>query len=261
MDSKLKKIARTGYVAKGTVYTITGVLTLLAALGEGGQKAGKFQALEFLEKQAYGNAILIVMAIGLLCYVIWRAIQVFQDPENIGSDKKGKVKRAAFGVSALIYLALAISALMKVINAGGSSGGSGSQRPGFMTGQIGVFIFAGIGIAVIGAGINQLKKAYTKSFLSKFDYKSISEEKRRKTIKNTGLMGLIARGVIFFILGYFFIRAAIESNTSEIKSTTDAFSFLQSSSYGQYLLGAVAAGLVCYGIYMFMMAKYRKFKA
>ncbi|ADF52935.1 MULTISPECIES: DUF1206 domain-containing protein [Zunongwangia] len=260
MNSKLKKIARTGYVAKGSVYAITGILTFLAAFNMGGQKAGKFQALEFLEKQSFGNAILIVMGIGLLCYVIWRAIQVFQDPENIGSDKKGKVKRAAFGVSALIYLALAVSAFMKVINAGGSSG-SGSQSPGFMTGQVGVFIFAAIGIAVIGAGINQIKKAYTKSFLSKFDYKSISEEKRRKTIKNTGLMGLIARGVIFFILGYFFIRAAIESNTSEIKSTTDAFSFLQDSSYGQYLLGAVAAGLVCYGIYMFMMAKYRKFKA
>ncbi|MDN3594086.1 DUF1206 domain-containing protein [Zunongwangia endophytica] len=261
MDSKLKKIARTGYVAKGAVYTITGVLTLLAALGEGGQKAGKFQALEFLEKQAYGNAILIVMAIGLLCYVVWRGIQLFQDPENIGSDKKGKIKRVAFGVSAVIYLALAVSAVMKVINAGGSSGGSGSKSPDFMTGQIGVIIFAIIGVSVIGAGINQIKKAYTKSFLQKFDYKSISEEKRRKTIKNTGLMGLIARGVIFFILGYFFIRAAMESNTSDIKSTTDAFSFIQESSYGQYLLGAVAAGLVCYGIYMFMMAKYRKFKA
>ena len=260
MDSKLKKIARTGYVAKGAVYTITGVLTLLAALGEGGQKAGKFKALEFLEKQAYGNAILIVMAIGLLCYVIWRAIQVFQDPENIGSDKKGKIKRIAFGVSAIIYLALAVSAIMKVINAGSSSGGGGNS-PSFMTGQIGVIIFAIIGLSVIGAGINQFKKAYTKSFLKKFDYKSISEEKRRKTIKNTGLMGLIARGVIFLILGYFFIRAAMESNTSDIKSTTDAFSFIQDSSYGQYLLGAVAAGLVCYGIYMFMMAKYRKFKA
>ena len=57
MNSKLKKIARTGYVAKGSVYAITGILTFLAAFNMGGQKAGKFQALEFLEKQSFGNAI------------------------------------------------------------------------------------------------------------------------------------------------------------------------------------------------------------
>ena len=53
MNSKLKKIARTGYVAKGSVYAITGILTFLAAFNMGGQKAGKFQALEFLEKQSF----------------------------------------------------------------------------------------------------------------------------------------------------------------------------------------------------------------
>lgn len=259
MNSKLKKIARTGYAAKGTVYAITGVLTFLAAFNMGGQQTGKFDTLNFLEKQPFGNVLLVLIAIGLICYVVWRFIQGFQDPENDTSGKKGIAKRIGFFVSAIIYSALAVSAIMKVINAG-SSGSSGSGSS-LLTGQAGVYIFAIIGIGVIAGGIEQFTKAYTKKFLSYFDYKSISEEKRRKIIKNTGLMGLIARAVIFFILGYFFIRAAVTSNTSDIKSTKDAFSFLENSSHGQYLLGAVAAGLVCYAIYMFMMAKYRKFKA
>ncbi|WP_417887903.1 DUF1206 domain-containing protein [Zunongwangia sp.] len=260
MNSNLKRIARTGYAAKGTVYAITGVLTFLAAFNMGGKQTGKFDTLNFLEKQPFGNVLLVLIAIGLICYVIWRFIQGFQDPENDANGKKGVAKRIGFFVSAIIYSALAVSAILKVINAGSSSSGSGSSS-GLLSGQTGIYVFIIIGVGVIAGGVEQMIKAYTKKFLNKFDYKSISEEKRRKVIKNTGLMGLIARAVIFFILGYFFIRAAITSNTSDIKGTKDAFSFLQNSSHGQYLLGAVAAGLVCYALYMFMMAKYRKFKA
>ncbi|MFZ0490033.1 MAG: DUF1206 domain-containing protein, partial [Salegentibacter sp.] len=98
-------------------------------------------------------------------------------------------------------------------------------------------------------------------FLKKFDYESISEEKKRKIIKNTGYLGLIARGIIFGILSYFFVRAAVRSNTTDLKSTTDAFSFLQQSPAGSWLMGLVAAGFGCYAIYVFMMARYRKFQA
>lgn len=260
MNSNLKKMARTGYVAKGSVYGITGVLTLLSALNLGGQKSGGFKVMDFLEKQPFGNILLVLLALGLLCYVIWRFIQAFRDPENIGSDKKGKVKRGAFFVSGLIYLGLAAYAFMRLFNAvsSSSSGSSGGKTFSFLTGPVGVYIFAIIGISLVGTSIYQLRKAYTGKFLEKFDYKSISEEKRRKTIKNTGYLGHIARGIIFGIMSYFFIRAAVKSNTTDLKSTSDAFSFLQ-SSMGSWLMGLVAAGLVCYAIYMFMMARYRKF--
>ncbi|MDT0647704.1 DUF1206 domain-containing protein [Zunongwangia sp. F260] len=259
MDSKFKKMARIGYVAKGSVYAITGVLTFMAAFNLGGQKTGKLQVIEFLEKQPFGNALLILIGLGLLCYAGWRFIQSISDPEDIGSDKKAKAKRTGFFVSGLIYLGLAVYAFMQLFTAG-SSGGGGGQSSSFLAGQAGVYIFAIVGAALAVAGFFQIKKAYTNEFLKKFNYKSISEEKRRKTIKNTGYLGLIARGIILGILAFFFIRAAIESNTSDIKSTTDAFSFIQDSSYGSWLLGAVAAGLVCYAIYMFMMARYRQFQ-
>lgn len=73
-------------------------------------------------------------------------------------------------------------------------------------------------------------------------------------------MGMSSRGIIFLIIGYFALRAAFTANTSEIKTTMDAFSFLQESNHGAWLLGIVAAGLVAYAIYMFLMAKYRQFK-
>ena len=257
MDSKLKKMARVGYVAKATVYGITGILTFMAAFNMGGQKSSKLQIIEFLEKQPFGNALLVLIGLGLLCYAAWRFIQSLSDPENIGDDKKGKGKRVAYFISAVIYLGLSVYAFMTLINAGSSSGSFG----GGLTGTLGVVVFAVIGAGLAIAGIFQFKKAKTKEFLQDFGYDSISDEKKRKTIKNTGYLGLIARGIIFAVLAYIFLRGALASNTSNMKGTTDAFSFLQESQYGSWLMGVVAAGFVCYSIYVFMLARYRKFKA
>lgn len=261
MDSKLEKMARTGYVAKAVVYSVMGVLTFMAAFNMGGQTTGQLQVIEFLEKQTFGNILLILMGIGLIAYSGWRFTQAFKDPENIGTDSKGKVKRGAFFISGFIYLALAVIAIMSLFRSG-SSGGSGQNGilNSVLTGQSGVIIFGIIGVGLVFTSIFQLKKAFSRDFLEKFGYNSITEERRRKTIKNTGYLGLIARGIIFGIMAYIFLRAAIESNTSDIKSTTDAFQFLRESPMGSWLMGIVAAGFVCYGIYTFMMAKYRQFK-
>ncbi|MEG9328022.1 protein of unknown function [Salinimicrobium catena] len=263
MDDKIKKVARTGFVAKGTVYAITGILTFMAAFNMGGQKAGRIQVLEFLDKQTFGNILLILMAIGLASYATWRFIQSVKDPENIGDDTKGKAKKTAFFISGIIYLGLAVLAVMRVIGSGsGSSGSSGAaQKSSFLASETGlIFIgIAGAGIAI--AGIFQFVKAYRNDYAKKFDLSSLSEEKKRKSIKNTAKFGLSSRGVIFLIIGYFALKAAFSADPSKIKTTTEAFSFIQESSYGAWLMGLVAAGLVAYAIYMFLMAKYRRFPA
>ncbi|MDO1498990.1 DUF1206 domain-containing protein [Winogradskyella maritima] len=99
MDDKIKKVAYTGFIAKGAVYGITGILAFLAAFNLGGSKAGKFQVIEFLEKQPFGKVLLALLGIGLICYALWRFIQSIQDPENIGTDNKGLVKRVSFSLA------------------------------------------------------------------------------------------------------------------------------------------------------------------
>ncbi len=262
MNDTIKKVARTGFVAKGTVYAITGILTFMAAFNMGGQKTGRLQVLEFLDKQTFGNVLLILMGIGLASYAAWRFIQSTKDPENIGDDTKGKAKRAAFFISGIIYLGLGVLAVMRVIGSRGSGSGSSgesAQNSSFLASETGLILIGIVGVGIAIAGIFQFVKAYKNDYTKKFDLSSLSEEKKRKSIKNTAKFGLSARGVIFLIIGYFALQAAINSNPSQIKTTTEAFSFIQESSYGAWLLGLVAAGLVAYAIYMFLMAKYRRF--
>ena len=262
MDSKIKKMAKTGFVAKGSVYAIAGILTFMAAFNLGGQKTGKLQVLQFLDNQTFGNILLILMGLGLICYALWRFVQSISDPENIGSDGKAKVKRAAFFISGLLYLGLAVLALMRVFGSrgsGGSGSGSSAQSSSFLASETGLIIIGIAGAAIAIAGFFQFYKAYTNDYTKKFDLTSLGEKKRRESIKKTAKFGLSSRGVILLIIGYFALQAALSSNPSQIKSTSEAFSFLRESSYGPWLMGLVAAGLVAYAIYMFLMAKYRRF--
>lgn len=260
MDNKIKNMARIGFVAKGTVYAITGVLTFMAAFNMGGQKTGKVQVLDFLDKQTFGNILLILLGIGLAAYATWRFVQATKDPENIGDDNKGKAKKAGFFISGLIYLGLAVMAVMRVLNAGSGSSSGSAQKSSFLASESGLILIGLAGAGIIIAGIFQFIKAYKNDYTKKFDLTSLAEEKRRKSIKNTAKFGLSSRSIIFVIIGYFALKAAFTADPSKIKTTTEAFSFIQDSSYGAWLMGLIAAGLVAYAIYMFLMAKYRRFQ-
>lgn len=255
MDNKIKTTAKTGYVAKGVVYTITGALAFMTALNLGGQKAGKLQVIDFLEKQSFGKIILGILGIGLVCYAVWRFIQAFQDPEDIGTDSKAMIKRFSFGLSGLFYLGLGIYSIVEIFKENSSGGSNSSFIPAEY--QQYVFIVVGVGLAI--KGLYQFIKAYKGDFLDKFNLKSMSSEKRRKSIKTVGYLGLCARGVVVGIIAYFFIKAGINSGSDSVGGTSEAFSFIQQNTSGPWLFALITAGLVCYGVYMFLMAKYRSF--
>ena len=259
MDNKIKKAARTGFAAKGLVYLITGVLAFLAAFNLGGQKAGKLEVLDFLENQPFGKIILVALGLGLCCYALWRFIQSVQDPEHIGNDGKGIVKRTSFFISGLIYMGLGFFSIIKGFS---QSSGGGESKASLIPIEYQQYIFLAIGICLAGKSIYQFIKAYKGSFTSKFNLKAMSDNKKRKFIKNMGYAGLTARGILVGIVAYFFVTAGLSmgSASSGMKGTASAFSFLQQNSSGPWLMGLVAAGLACYGIYMFTMAKYRSFQ-
>jgi len=256
MDDKIKHIARTGYVAKGTVYALTGILTFGAAIGLGQSSEGKLGVLKFLQEQPFGNVLLGIMGLGLLCYAFWRFFQSIQDPEDIGSDAKAVGKRIGFFFSGLVYLGLGAYSVYQTLKpTSRGSSGSGSMIPTEYMDYI--FYTVAIGLAI--KAIFQFVKAYTGKFLRKFHLDSMSNVNTRKTIKWLGYAGMVSRGIVVGIVAYIFIRAADTASKGDIKGTSDAFSLLRQNSEGPWLVGLVAFGLICYGAYMFIMVKYRRF--
>lgn len=229
----------------------------MEAINMGGQEAGKLKVLEFLDQQPLGNVLLLIMALGLLSFSFWRFNQAISDPENLGSGKKGSLKRVGFFISGATYLSLAGLAALRLIGAQGSSGDT--EKPQFLATDSGLILIGITGFIFMILGITKFVKAYKADFTKEFDLRSMREEKRRRTIKNAGYLGISSRGVVFLIIGFFAVQAAFKADPSQIKTTADVFSFLQGSSYGAWLLGFVAAGFIGYAVYMFMISRYRRF--
>src|SRR5688572_30764456 len=90
------RLARFGYVAKGIVYVVIGLLALQAAVGPGGKMSDGEGALKTILGQPFGWFLLGVLAVGLFGYALWRLVQAFLDPEGKGTDARGLLKRTGY---------------------------------------------------------------------------------------------------------------------------------------------------------------------
>ncbi|MGB3183887.1 MAG: DUF1206 domain-containing protein [Cyclobacteriaceae bacterium] len=256
-DKWIEKFARFGYVAKGAVYVLIGGFTAAAAFGSGGQKAGKATVLKTIENIPGGTVILAILALGLLGYAVWRFTQAIKDTENDGTDGKGMIKRIGYVISGLMYGFLAYYAIKLITQAGSSGGGSRETLTAKLLAQpMGQWLVGLVALGFIIKGVRQIYKAYTGKFKEKVQQSSISADKKRMFTK-WGRFGFYSRGVILLIVGYMFIKAAIQSNPSQAGGTQEAFGWIQEQSYGPYLMGIIAIGLIGFGVWSFIQARYR----
>jgi len=253
LDQQLKRWARLGYSARGVIYLVIGGLALLAALGERGGKTtdSKGAVLKLLE-QPFGSVLIFLLIVGLLGYSTWRLIQCFKDPDGHGSTGKGLAVRFGLLISAVTHLLLAVwAAKLLMGNGDGSSPNAGSS---FLTTDLGQIALGIAGIGVIATGFAHIYKGVTARFER---YMTIPADKRNWA-RPVCQFGLIARGVVWLIIGWLFIKGAGLAKGGEIEGTAEALQVLREQYYGPWLLGIVAAGLFAFGIYCLMEAAYRR---
>jgi hypothetical protein len=252
----INKIQTIGQASKGFVYCLIGGLTALAAFGMGGQKSGKSGVIDFLQQQPFGKFILWVLALGIICYALWRFYKAIADPKSKGDDPSGLVKRIGYFISGLIYLAFGITVFMSTMGSGSGSGGGGGGKQALadqlMDKSYGPFLLGAIGIIIICVGLYQFYKGYSGKYLKQLN---VAHSSQKDLIEKAGKFGFMSRGVVFGILGYFVLRAGVTENPGMIRGTQGAFSFLQQLSYGWLLMGLIAVGLLGYGIFMIIVAK------
>jgi Domain of Unknown Function (DUF1206) len=83
-------------------------------------------------------------------------------------------------------------------------------------------------------------------------------ERTRRTFTGVGVLGHAARAVVFALIGYFLVRAALDCDQSKAVGLDGALATLQHASYGSTVLGVVAAGLICFACFSALDARYHK---
>jgi len=254
----VRRFARFGYIAKGLVYGMVGVLAALAAFGPSGDTTGTSGALQSLAAMPFGEVALWFIGIGLIGYILWDFIKAIKDPENEGTDAKGLIKRTGYFISGLIYTNLAFGAIKLASNMGSASGGNSEKTISakLMEQPFGVWLVGIVGAVIIGYGVYELYSGVKEKFMSKFKTYEMNN-KERKIARISGKIGLISRGIVLSMVGFFFIRTAYTNNPNESKGLGGALTELANQPFGQLLLAVVAVGLILYGIYQIIKGRYQ----
>ncbi len=251
-------LARTGLVARGVVYGVIGILALELALGSGGQTASQRGALEAIAGQPFGRVLLVAVCVGLAAYAVWRLITAVA-PSPGGRDKPGALDRITAGVSGIAYVALCVTAI-KILAGASTSGGSNSpkQDTAGVLGWPGGPVIVGIaGAILIGVAAFQVYKGISRRFEEDSRTEQMSPAVQRG-FTALGIFGHVARGVVFALIGYGLLKAAIDYAPHSAIGLDGALAKLAHASYGPLLLGVVAAGLTGFALYSVADARYHR---
>jgi hypothetical protein len=253
----MHRLARLGYSTEGAMYTLIGLLAARVAFGTGDHATGQRGALEIIAGSPFGGVSVGLIAVGFLGYALWRALQAIADPDGEGTDVRALGKRVGYGVSALVYASLAFSAVDLIL--GSASQGNGTPDDWtalLLSWPSGRVLVVCVGIAVVGVGLRELYQAYKARFLKYLELDEMGERARTWT-ERWGRLGTAARGIVFGVVGTFLIRAALEYDPQEARGLGGALQTLARQPLGPWLLGAVALGLIAYGLFMISVARYR----
>jgi len=239
-------VARIGILARGVI-----------PMGDLGARADQRGALAALARQPLGKWLLVLMGLGFLAYAGWRALEALIDTED-----KGALQRAGQALRAVLYVGLALSAFRMAFDDGGGSngdGGSGSRE--VATGVMGLpggrWIVAAAGLAVVGTGLWNGYRAVSRSFTKRIKDSEMSSTERTWTIR-AGVVGHLARMAAYLVVGWFLLRAAWRFDPQEPIGLDASLHALAGQGYGRVLLILVGAGVIVFGLYQVMLARYRE---
>ncbi|MCM8558326.1 DUF1206 domain-containing protein [Sphingomicrobium sediminis] len=241
--SSLENWTRAGYVARGLIYILLGYVALSAAAPDSTSEL--FSAVKDLPA---GSVLLGIIALGAIGYGIWKIMDAVKNLEGFDDDAKGKVKRFFYIVGGFGYFVLAYLAAKSLLSSGGGGGGMGASGAAEQASETaGDWIVIATGIGILIAGIYQIKKGVARDFLRGLGAGT------PPFVEWFGLLGHIARGIVFIVSGWFVYQAGTGSS-EQAKGLAGALQSLQGNGT---LFTALCIGLILFGLFSLVEAKYR----
>jgi hypothetical protein len=254
----VERLGRLGLVAKAVLYAVIGLLAIQVARGGREESPDKRGALRTIAEQPFGKWLLVLLAAGLAAYALWRLAQAILDRDNEGEGPKGLVKRAAALGKAGWYSLLCALTVSTLLGDGNEGGGNEQQQTaGVFEWAFGRYIVYAAGFAFVGAAAFNGWRAVTCKFNKKLKTGEMNGAEEA-AVTGVGILGHLARMVVFGLIGVFLVRAAWEYDPMRARGLDGALLEVAQAPYGGPLLGAVAVGLLAYAAYCLVQARYRR---
>ena len=254
-SSAARFLARAGLTARGLIYLLVGWVALLVALGRSPQEADQQGALQLLAGKPYGLVSLWLLGTGFAAYALWRlseaALGVTGEPNRAGA------RLTSLGQAA-IYAGLAY--LTFTVISGTQRSQSRRQQDVTATAMhyaYGRWLVGIVGLAVVITGLVLVGQGARRRFMKYLRTSQMSPTTRR-AVELLGVIGTIARGLVFALAGALVIDAAITHRASESGGIDRALLTLRDQSFGEFLMLLAALGLAIFGAYGLCEARWRR---
>ena len=259
----IDRLARFGFVARGVVYAIIGVLALqIAANGGRGGEASKEGALREIAQRPLGGPLLVALAIGLAGYALWRLTEAIWGKRDEEDEAKRTAKRLGSAARALFYGAFCLTTIRFITNGPGQANPNGDQQEQSWTARVlgwpaGQWLVAAAGCLVIAGGLYIGYRGLARKFDERLDTSEMGPV-TGPTVDVLGVAGMVARSAVSALAGYLLIRAALDYDPSKAQGLDGTLRTLADQAFGRVLLTVTACGLFAYGLYSWAEARYRK---
>jgi hypothetical protein len=248
--------ARLGFLAKGLVYALIGVLAVQVALGNS-ERADQKGALQTIADKPGGSLVLWLMVVGFAAYAVWRLTEAAWGRRDETDEKKRTAKRIGSAANGLVYLLFGVLAF-KTVTGSSSSSSSSSDVTGKVLewpgGQV-LVIVAGLVVIAIAVGLT------VRGLKTDFEKHLNTGRMSRTTftaVRRLGQVGYVCRGGVFALVGILVCKAALDHEPGKAQGFDVALKSLAGAPGGQVMLVIAGLGLVCFGVYCWAEARYRR---
>jgi type IV secretory pathway VirB2 component (pilin) len=249
----LNALVRAGFVARGVVYLVVGVLTLLVALGFGEPALDRGGALAAIASQPFGAVLLWLLVIGFAGLALGCALQA-------ASSRREVKQRVLEAFKAVVY-AVAAWTTGEFVTGGRGQGSSDSGAHDVTARMLhtsgGRVLLIAIALAVIVVGLVLMAHAATGRFAEDLRTGRMSRATRESVLR-LGQVGNLARGLIVGAVGVFALIAALTDNPSRAKGLDSTLRSFAQTPVGPLALVLVSLGLLAFGLYCFAEARWRR---
>jgi len=260
------RAARAGYVARGAVYILVGGLALAAAAGAGGKPTDPSGALSTLVRMPAGRVALALIAGGLLVHAAFQAALVLTGEPYV---KQGPWRRAATRVrhafSACLYAGMALTAAGRTIagGRGGQAHGADDEQTRHVSARVlaapfGRPLLIAIGVGLGVAAVVELVRAFGPNNVRERLRVEAMTAQQCRLMAVLGRVAYVARATVLAMCGYFLVRAAIDRAPRETRGPGGALRAVWELPHGGLWLALVAAGLIAFGVYGVLEARWRR---
>ena len=251
----LLRLGRLGWFVKGLVYVLAGALAVIVVarsygttlVGGPAQEASPTGAIKEVATVGGGRALLVVLAIGLIFYALWRVVTALLPG---GAGVEAIATRAGYLVSAIIYGTFSATAISLARDPKQTADGNkkvSSISARLLDSTAGRIALGVAGAVAIGAGVYRIVKGARGAVTQELDLTGMSAA-RRSVTRRLGMIGEVGRGIGIGLIGIFLLRAAVFIKANEATGLDGALRRLTNNAEGRVVVVVVAVGFLLYGV-------------